>query len=68
MGRCPFDLISLKAPGRLTAAVVSQVIRTVFIEDEDEVSAHERVFEHLLSAALTGSASLELIERIAFEL
>jgi transcriptional regulator with XRE-family HTH domain len=64
----PFDLISLKAPGRLTAAVVSQVIRTVFIEDEDEVSAHERVFEHLLSATLTEWSSLKLIERIAFEL
>jgi transcriptional regulator with XRE-family HTH domain len=64
----PFDLISLKPPGDLTVAVAYEVVRTVFIVDEDEVSIHEDVFNHLLSGTLNASHSLEVIEQIASEL
>jgi transcriptional regulator with XRE-family HTH domain len=63
----PFDLISLSPPGRLTVAVEEHVTQSAFVEDEREVAAHEKIFEHLLAAALDESGSLKVIERILSE-
>jgi transcriptional regulator with XRE-family HTH domain len=61
----PFHLLSLRPPGRLTVSVVEQFTRSLFVEDEDEVAAHEETFELLLTASLDRTHSLELIEGIA---
>ncbi|GAA4317063.1 transcriptional regulator with XRE-family HTH domain [Actinomadura luteofluorescens] len=61
----PYTLISLRPPGRLTVSVGDQLNRSIFIEDEDEVSAHEEIFELLLSATLNRTASLALIDEVA---
>jgi transcriptional regulator with XRE-family HTH domain len=61
----PHLLISLRPPGQLTVSVVDRFARSLFVEDEEEVSAHEETFELLLSAALSRTASLKLIDEIA---
>jgi transcriptional regulator with XRE-family HTH domain len=58
-------LISLRPPGRLTVSVIDLFAKSLFVEDEDEVSTHEAAFELLRSAALSRTASLKLIEEIA---
>ncbi|GAA4242657.1 helix-turn-helix transcriptional regulator [Actinomadura meridiana] len=64
----PHLLISLRPPGRLTVSVRDHYAQSLFVEDEDEVSAHEETFELLRSAALNRTASLKLIEEIASQL
>ncbi|MGH3243787.1 MAG: helix-turn-helix domain-containing protein [Spirillospora sp.] len=61
----PHLLISLRPPGRLTVSVVDQYAQSLFVEDEDKVAAHMESFELLLSAALSRTASLKLIDEIA---
>ncbi|GGQ05691.1 transcriptional regulator with XRE-family HTH domain [Actinomadura coerulea] len=61
----PFHLLSLRPPGRLTVCVGDQLTKSVFVEDENEVAAHEEIFERLLSVALSRTASLRLIHEIA---
>ncbi|MGI5420925.1 helix-turn-helix domain-containing protein [Actinomadura luteofluorescens] len=61
----PHLLISLRPPGRLTVSVIDQFAQSLFVEDEDVVAAHEETFELLLSAALSRTASLKLIDEIA---
>ncbi|WP_141583344.1 DUF5753 domain-containing protein [Actinomadura sp. WMMA1423] len=61
----PHLLISLRPPGRLTVSVVDQFAQSIFVEDEEQVAAHEETFELLRSAALNRVASLELINEIA---
>ncbi|TDB86681.1 XRE family transcriptional regulator [Actinomadura sp. KC216] len=61
----PHLLIALRPPGRLTVSVVDQYAKSLFVENEEEVAAHEETFELLLSAALSRAASLRLIEEIA---
>ncbi|MEU9019950.1 helix-turn-helix transcriptional regulator [Actinomadura sp. NPDC048394] len=61
----PYHLLSLRPPGRLTVSVSDQLNRSIFVEDEDEVAAHEEIFELLLSATLSRSSSLLLIEEVA---
>lgn len=46
-------------------SVVDQFAQSLFVEDEDVVAAHEETFELLLSASLSRTASLELIDEIA---
>lgn len=60
-----YALLSLRPPGRLTASVVDQITGSIFVEDEAKVAVHEKTFELLLSATLSRSASLRLIERVA---
>ncbi|NKZ04555.1 helix-turn-helix domain-containing protein [Actinomadura latina] len=61
----PHLLISLRPPGRLTVSVVDQYAQNLFVEDEEKVAAHEETFELLLSAALSRTASLKLMDEIA---
>jgi transcriptional regulator with XRE-family HTH domain len=61
----PHLLISLRPPGRLTVSVIDRFAQSFFIEDENEVAAHEETFELLRSAALSRTASLKLIDEIA---
>ncbi|MES9540415.1 Scr1 family TA system antitoxin-like transcriptional regulator [Actinomadura sp. NPDC000600] len=61
----PHLLISLRPPGRLTVSVVDQFAQSIFVEDEEQVAAHEETFELLRSAALNRTSSLELIDEIA---
>ncbi|TDB89280.1 helix-turn-helix transcriptional regulator [Actinomadura sp. 7K534] len=61
----PHLLISLRPPGQLTVSVIDRFAQSFFVEDENEVVAHEETFELLLSAALSRSASLKLIDEIA---
>ncbi|MEU8347810.1 helix-turn-helix transcriptional regulator [Spirillospora sp. NPDC048832] len=61
----PCLLIALRPPGRLTVSVSDQFNRSVFIEDEAEVAVHEETFDVLLSAALSRTASLALIDEVA---
>ncbi|QXJ20763.1 helix-turn-helix domain-containing protein [Actinomadura graeca] len=63
----PCVLISLRPPGELTVSVGDQFTRTVFVEDEEEVASHQKIFEVLLSATLSRTASLELIDEVASE-
>ncbi|WUI01919.1 helix-turn-helix transcriptional regulator [Spirillospora sp. NBC_00431] len=58
-------LISLRPPGRLTVSVSDHYNKSIFVEDEDEVASHEEIFELLLTATLSRTASLELIDGIA---
>jgi transcriptional regulator with XRE-family HTH domain len=60
----PFNLFSLRPPGRLTIAVVEEVTQSTFIEDEEKVAEHEEIFDHLLTAALDETSSLEVIEQL----
>lgn len=60
-----YHLLSLRPPGGLTVSVGEQLTKSVFVEDENEVATHERTFELLLSATLSRSASLELIDGVA---
>lgn len=64
----PFDLFTLRPPGRITVAVVEDLIQVVFREREEEVAAYARAFAEIAAAALDGARSLELIERIVSEL
>jgi hypothetical protein len=64
----PYDLFTLRPPGRLTVAVVSQVTQSLFIEDEETAGIHEAAFDHLLAAALDKHHSLEAIQQILSEL
>ncbi|MFC4052245.1 helix-turn-helix domain-containing protein [Actinomadura syzygii] len=64
----PCLLISLRPPGQLTISVGDQFTKSVFVEDEEEVSSHEEIFELLLSATLSRAASLNLIIGIASRL
>ncbi|MFI0407855.1 helix-turn-helix domain-containing protein [Actinomadura sp. 3N508] len=61
----PYHLVSLRPPGRLTVSVYDQLTKSIFLEDEAEVATHEDIFGLLLSASLSRSASLILIEEIA---
>ncbi|WP_242906224.1 helix-turn-helix domain-containing protein [Actinomadura terrae] len=61
----PCHLISLRPPGRLTVSIAELSSGIVFVEDEDEVAAHQEIFELMRSAALSRTASLELIDGIA---
>jgi transcriptional regulator with XRE-family HTH domain len=61
----PCHLISLRPPGRLTVTVGDHYNKSIFVEDEDEVASHEEIFGLLLSAALSRTASMELIDEIA---
>lgn len=61
----PFDLIVLGPPGQLKVSVVEQFSKSIFVEDEHEVTVHEEAFARLLSACLSRSASQALIERVA---
>lgn len=61
----PYVLISLRPPGRLTVSVGDQANRSFFIEDETEVATHEEIFDLLLSATLSRTASLALIDEVA---
>lgn len=61
----PYALISLRPPGRLTVSVGDQASRSFFIEDETEVATHEEIFDLLLSATLSRTASLALIDEVA---
>ncbi|QKG21110.1 helix-turn-helix domain-containing protein [Actinomadura verrucosospora] len=61
----PCHLISLRPPGQLTVTVGDRYNESIFVEDEDEVASHEEIFNLLLSATLSRSASLELIDEIA---
>ncbi|HEX6469267.1 MAG TPA: helix-turn-helix transcriptional regulator [Streptosporangiaceae bacterium] len=63
----PFDLFSLRPPGRLTVSVVEHFTQNSFVEAEQEVATHEQIFDHLLAAALNESRSLDVIERILSE-
>jgi transcriptional regulator with XRE-family HTH domain len=63
-----FDILELRPPGELTVAVLAEVDRTVFLEDEADVAAYEAVFDYLLARTLDEDRSLELIERIASDL
>jgi hypothetical protein len=46
-------------------SVVDQFAQSLFVEDEEKVAAHEETFELLLSAALSRTASQQLIDRVA---
>ncbi|SFN44176.1 helix-turn-helix domain-containing protein [Actinomadura madurae] len=61
----PYLLLSLRPPGRLTVSVGDHLTGSIFVEDEVEVATHEEIFELLLSATVSRTASLELIERVA---
>ncbi|MFD0689046.1 helix-turn-helix domain-containing protein [Actinomadura fibrosa] len=61
----PYHLLSLRPPGRLTISVVDQHNESIFVEDEHKVAVHEDIFKQLLGAALSRTASLELIEGVA---
>ncbi|MDL4815944.1 helix-turn-helix domain-containing protein [Actinomadura opuntiae] len=61
----PCHLISLRPPGQLTVTVGDRYNESIFVEDEDEVASHEEIFNLLLSATLSRSASLKLIDEIA---
>ncbi|GAA2129090.1 helix-turn-helix domain-containing protein [Actinomadura napierensis] len=61
----PCHLISLRPPGQLTVTVGDRYNESIFVEDEDEVASHEEIFNLLLSATLSRSASLDLIDEIA---
>ncbi|TMR01619.1 helix-turn-helix domain-containing protein [Actinomadura soli] len=58
-------LLSLRPPGRLTVSVGDQPTGSIFVEDEAKVAAHEEIFDLLLSATLSRTASLEVIDRVA---
>ncbi|WP_433323452.1 helix-turn-helix domain-containing protein [Spirillospora sp. CA-294931] len=58
----PFDIFTLRPPGRLTVTVIEQFSQSLFIEDEQEVAYHERIFDHLLSVSLNESDSLEVLQ------
>ncbi|MBA9007567.1 helix-turn-helix domain-containing protein [Thermomonospora cellulosilytica] len=60
----PFDLITLRPPGHLTVAVAELVTRSVFMEDDQEVTQYEEIFTHLLPATLDETRSWEVIDRI----
>ncbi|TDE18942.1 helix-turn-helix transcriptional regulator [Actinomadura sp. 6K520] len=61
----PCHLISLRPPGRLTVTVGDYYDKSIFVEDEDEVASHQEIFGLLLSATLSRTASIELIDEIA---
>ncbi|WP_433462964.1 helix-turn-helix domain-containing protein [Spirillospora sp. CA-128828] len=61
----PYHLLSLRPPGRLTVSVGDQFNESIFVEDEDKVATHEDTFKQLLAAALSRTASLELINEVA---
>ncbi|WP_433473305.1 helix-turn-helix domain-containing protein [Spirillospora sp. CA-142024] len=61
----PYHLLSLRPPGRLTVSVGDQFNESIFVEDEGKVATHEDTFEQLLAAALSRTASLELINEVA---
>ncbi|MFI0370990.1 helix-turn-helix domain-containing protein [Actinomadura sp. 1N219] len=61
----PYHLVSLRPPGRLTVSVYDQLTKSIFLEDETAVATHQEIFGLLLSACLSRSASLILIEEIA---
>lgn len=63
----PFHLLTLRPPGRLTVSVIELFTQSSFVEDEREVTAHEEIFSHLLSAALDEPRSLDLIEQLVSE-
>lgn len=63
-----FHIISLRPPGRLTVSVHDQFARSVFAEEEREVSSHERIFLHLRAACMDEADSLALVQQIASEL
>lgn len=60
----PFHLLTLRPPGQLTVSVVENFDQSTFVEDEDEVVAHCKIFDHLLRASLDEHSSLMVIERI----
>jgi hypothetical protein len=59
-----FDLFSLRPPGCLTIAMVTQVARTTFFEADEVVSTHELAFDHLMAASHSKHHSLELIGKL----
>ncbi|KAB2376945.1 helix-turn-helix domain-containing protein [Actinomadura montaniterrae] len=61
----PYLLLSLRPPGRLTVSVCDLLGESIFVEDEEKVASHEDTFEQLLEAALSRTASIELIDEVA---
>lgn len=61
----PYHLLSLRPPGQLTVSVADQFNESIFVEDEDKVAMHQDTFNQLLAAALSRTASLELINEVA---
>ena len=61
----PYHLVSLRPSGRLTVSVYDQPTKSIFLEDEGEVATHQEIFELLLSASPSRSASLSLVEEAA---
>ncbi|WUH99746.1 helix-turn-helix domain-containing protein [Spirillospora sp. NBC_00431] len=60
-----FHLLSLKPPGQLTVSVIEQFNQTLFVENDQEVTSHQEIFEQLLAQSLDAIQSQELIEQIA---
>lgn len=60
-----YVLLSLRPPGRLTVSVGDHRAGSIFVENEAEVATDEQTFKLLLSATLSRTASLELIDRVA---
>lgn len=61
----PFHLVTLRPPGTLTVTVVEQFARSLFVEDDEKVASHQKVFDRLLGASLDENSSLDLIEGLA---
>lgn len=60
-----FHLLTLCPPGQLTVSVIEQFSQTLFVENDQDVTGHEEIFEQLLAQSFDASRSRELIERIA---
>lgn len=63
----PFHLLALRPPGLLTVSVVENFTQSTFVEDQHEVTTHEEIFAHLLTASLDESQSVKVINRLMSE-
>jgi transcriptional regulator with XRE-family HTH domain len=62
-----FDILTLRPPGNLSVVLVDDFTQSTFIEREPEVATFERIFKYFQGRALSESASLAFIERLASE-
>ncbi|MGI5165756.1 helix-turn-helix domain-containing protein [Spirillospora sp. CA-253888] len=59
-----FLLLTLRPPGALTVSVLEHLARSLFVDDEEEMAKFVKIFERLLSAALSEEESLKLLEGV----
>jgi transcriptional regulator with XRE-family HTH domain len=59
----PFTMLDVEA-GNFTVVVIDSLVRSIYLEDDEDVKPYNLVFGELCAVALSEADSLELIERV----